>query len=345
MHGNLILMDGENVVPVTKITLPDDFTEYQCGICCLPTLKTIEYMYKAAYKCIKQYTSVEEFAAAINETDFNLPYNIFAYAEENALCICADVYEKWITELLVAVGKIDDINPRVRPFDGLHKFGATIAPYSPNSHACIQLSHPLTDLTTYLSYIEIEKNGVITFSKNLKEGETGAGSILSYLSYNCEKLGITKLYPSTLSRDTGADVMGWFATDIYGPSGNTWIIRGTISPKASSGGEERQEVIQFGTYEEGRGNNLDVVVNGNSVNNHLIDTNIHVTQANKEIWNNKQDALQHYTESTNSVVIGDTDANATVTLKCGSTEVVLDEAALIKLNQLLNATFAYPENS
>lgn len=78
---------------------------------------------------------------------------------------------------------------------------------------------------------------------------------------------------------------------------------------------------------------------------HTENANIHVTQANKEIWNNKQDALQHYTESTNSVVIGDTNTNATVTLKCGSTEVVLNEAALIKLNQLLNATFVYPENS
>lgn len=79
---------------------------------------------------------------------------------------------------------------------------------------------------------------------------------------------------------------------------------------------------------------------------HTENANIHVTQADKEIWNNKQDTLQHYTESTNSVVIGDTDTNATVTLKCGSAEVVLDEAALIKLNQLLKATFAYPpENS
>lgn len=77
---------------------------------------------------------------------------------------------------------------------------------------------------------------------------------------------------------------------------------------------------------------------------HTENANIHVTQADKENWNNKQDTLQHYTESTNSVVIGDTNTN-TVTLKCGNAEVVLNEAALIKLNQLLNATFAYPENS
>lgn len=90
---------------------------------------------------------------------------------------------------------------------------------------------------------------------------------------------------------------------------------------------------------------LDITLNGESVWEHITNTDIHATTAEKAEWNNKQDALQHYTESTNSVVIGDTDTNATVTLKCGSTEVVLDEAALIKLNQLLNATFAYPENS
>lgn len=78
---------------------------------------------------------------------------------------------------------------------------------------------------------------------------------------------------------------------------------------------------------------------------HTENANIHVTQADKEIWNNKQDTLQHYTESTNSVVIGDMNTN-TVTLKCGNTDVVLNEQALIKLNQLLSATFAYPpENS
>lgn len=90
---------------------------------------------------------------------------------------------------------------------------------------------------------------------------------------------------------------------------------------------------------------LDITLNGESVWGHITNTDIHTTAAEKAEWNNKQNALQHYTESTNSVVIGDTDTNATVTLKCGSTEVVLDEAALIKLNQLLNATFAYPENS
>lgn len=91
---------------------------------------------------------------------------------------------------------------------------------------------------------------------------------------------------------------------------------------------------------------LDITLNGESVWGHITNTDIHTTTAEKAEWNNKQDALQHYTESTNSVVIGDTDTNATVTLKCGNTEVVLDEAALIKLNQLLSATFAYPpENS
>ena len=89
----------------------------------------------------------------------------------------------------------------------------------------------------------------------------------------------------------------------------------------------------------------DITLNGESVWEHITNTDIHTTTAEKAEWNNKQDALQHYTESTNSVVIGHTDTNATVTLKCGNTEVVLDEAALIKLNQLLNATFAYPENS
>lgn len=89
----------------------------------------------------------------------------------------------------------------------------------------------------------------------------------------------------------------------------------------------------------------DITLNGESIWDHLTNTDVHTTAAEKSSWNNKQDALQYYTESTNSVVIGDTDTNATVTLKCGSTEVVLDEAALIKLNQLLNATFAYPENS
>ena len=89
----------------------------------------------------------------------------------------------------------------------------------------------------------------------------------------------------------------------------------------------------------------DITLNGESVWEHITNTDIHTTTAEKAEWNNKQDALQYYTESTNSVVIGDTDTNATVTLKCGNTEVVLDEAALIKLNQLLSATFAYPENS
>lgn len=78
---------------------------------------------------------------------------------------------------------------------------------------------------------------------------------------------------------------------------------------------------------------------------HSGNADIHVTQANKENWNSKQDALQHYAESTNAVAIGNTNTDATITLKCGNTEVVLNEAALIKLNQLLNATFAYPENS
>lgn len=78
---------------------------------------------------------------------------------------------------------------------------------------------------------------------------------------------------------------------------------------------------------------------------HTENANIHVTQADKENWNNKQDTLQHYTESTNSIVIGDTNTN-TVTLKCGNIEVELTEEKLNKLNQLLNATFAYPpENS
>ena len=77
---------------------------------------------------------------------------------------------------------------------------------------------------------------------------------------------------------------------------------------------------------------------------HTENTNIHVTTEEKAEWNNKQDALQYYTESTNSVVIGDTDTNATVTLKCGSTEVALDEAALIKFKQLLNTVYVYPEN-
>lgn len=90
---------------------------------------------------------------------------------------------------------------------------------------------------------------------------------------------------------------------------------------------------------------LDITLNGESVYGHITNTDIHTTTEEKTEWNNKQDALQYYTESANSVVIGDTDTNATVTLKCGNTEVVLDEAALIKLNQLLNATFAYPENS
>ena len=90
---------------------------------------------------------------------------------------------------------------------------------------------------------------------------------------------------------------------------------------------------------------LDITLNGESIWEHITNTDIHATTEEKTEWNNKQDALQHYTESTNSVVIGDTDTNATVTLKCGNTEVVLDEEKLIKLNQLLNATFAYPENS
>lgn len=86
----------------------------------------------------------------------------------------------------------------------------------------------------------------------------------------------------------------------------------------------------------------DITLNGESIWDHLTNTDVHTTAAEKSSWNNKQDALQHYTESTNSVVIGDTDTNATVTLKCGNTQVVLNEQALIKLNQLLSATFAYP---
>ena len=348
MHGNLILMDGENVVPVTKFTLPDDFTEYECGIFCAPTMDyTRGIRTPQAYICVKQYESLEEFAAAINATDikteFNLPYNIFAYVEDNNLCICADVYEKWITLLPVCIGKIISEREASR-ITTVNYFGDVIPPYSPNTRACTQISDGVVVRTDYLSHIEIEKNGIITFSKNLKEDDPDAYSIGRYIKNNYAKLGIISLYPNQLTGPKGVST-SWFAADIYGPSGNTWIIRGTMSPKAGQFGEETQEVIQFGTYEEGRGNNLDVVVNGNSVNNHLIDANIHVTQANKEIWNNKQDALQHYTESTNSVVIGDTDTNATVTLKCGNTEVVLDEAALIKLNQLLSATFAYPENS
>lgn len=134
-----------------------------------------------------------------------------------------------------------------------------------------------------------------------------------------------------------------------GSSTNNWTIEETIKDTFTE--ETTTKTYEFGTYTQGAGSSygvltpFDLKLNDGTV---ITTQSPEIRDINKRVElavSDKQDALQYYTESTNSVVIGDTDTNATVTLKCGNTQVVLDEAALIKLNQLLNATFAYPENS
>lgn len=133
-----------------------------------------------------------------------------------------------------------------------------------------------------------------------------------------------------------------------GSSTNNWTIEETIKDTFTE--ETTTNSYEFGTYTQGVGSSygvltpFDLKLNDGTV---ITTKSPEIRDINKRVElavSDKQDALQHYTESTNSVVIGDMNTN-TVTLKCGNAEVVLDEAALIKLNQLLNATFAYPENS
>lgn len=133
-----------------------------------------------------------------------------------------------------------------------------------------------------------------------------------------------------------------------GSSTNNWTIEETIYNTLTE--ETTTNSYEFGTYTQGVGSSLGVLTPFNlKLNDGTVITtkSPEIRDINKRVElavSDKQDTLQHYTESTNSIVIGDTNTN-TVTLKCGNTQVVLNEQALIQLDQLLSATFAYPENS
>lgn len=341
INGNVSVGEGNqiNEYPITYIELPENWKEEELFV-----YIGVATSIMTTWVNTLTVSDIYDLCDKLNETFLDW-YRPFSYViNKNTFAVTTGVAAPYIDKAFsITVFKINGVKTEVVINKSIG-YDVPSTCYSVGASFNYTCSAGPSTRYDLLTKVVIKNNGVILHEivPSATYSQLVSFILSEGIAFDIYAFDITKPH-----------VSGGISYIIYafrgGSSTNNWTIEETIKNTITE--EITTNSYEFGTYTQGIGSSygvltpFDLKLNDNTV---ITTQSPEIRNINKRVElavSDKQDALQHYTESTNSVVIGDTDTNATVTLKCGNTEVVLDEAALIKLNQLLNATFAYPENS